>query len=84
MPHISLDEIEKLTTAALERHGAQPWIAASVADAVRKAEAVGNKICGLYYLESYCTQLKTGRVKGDAEPIVTRLKPKSTCTEFPC
>lgn len=75
MPHISLDEIENLTKTALERHGAQPWIAASVADAVRKAEAVGNKICGLYYLESYCTQLTSGRVKGDAEPEVTRPRP---------
>ena len=75
MPHISLDEIESLTKTALERHGAQPWIAASVADAVRKAEAVGNKICGLYYLESYCTQLTSGRVKGDAEPQVTRPRP---------
>ena len=81
MPHISLDEIEKLTTAALERHGAQPWIAASVADAIRKAEAVGNKICGLYYLESYCQQLETGRVKGDAEPIVTRPKPGSVMVD---
>ncbi|WP_306115410.1 MULTISPECIES: Ldh family oxidoreductase [unclassified Roseovarius] len=75
MPHISLDEIESLTKTALERHGAMPWVAASVADAVRKAEAVGNKICGLYYLESYCTQLTSGRVKGNAEPQVTRPRP---------
>ena len=75
MPDISLDQIETLTRKALERHGAAPWIAAAVADAVRKAEAVGNKICGLYYLESYCTQLKSGRVKGDAEPEVTRPRP---------
>ena len=75
MPHVSLDEIESTTKTALERHGAAPWIAAEVARAVRKAEAVGNRICGLYYLESYCTQLKSGRVKGDAEPVVTRPRP---------
>lgn len=75
MPHVSLDEIESTTKTALEQHGAAPWIAAEVARAVRKAEAVGNRICGLYYLESYCTQLKSGRVKGDAEPIVTRPRP---------
>ena len=75
MPQISLDEIEQTTRAALERHGAAPWVAAEVARAVRKAEAVGNKICGLYYLESYCVQLKTGRVKGDVEPVVSRPRP---------
>ena len=75
MPQITLDEIETTTRTALERHGAAQWVAAEVARAVRKAEAVGNKICGLYYLESYCVQLKSGRVKGDVEPIVSRPKP---------
>ncbi len=75
MPHVSLDEIEATTKTALEQHGAASWIAAEVARAVRKAEAVGNRICGLYYLESYCTQLKSGRVKGDVEPVVTRPRP---------
>lgn len=71
MVDITLDEIERVTKAALERHGALPWIAAEVARAVRKAEAVGNRICGLYYLESYCQQLQSGRVKGDVEPEVS-------------
>ena len=75
MAMISLDEIERTTGRALERHGAAPWVAASVAAAVRAAESVGNKICGLYYLESYCQQLTTGRVKGDAEPEVSRPRP---------
>lgn len=75
MPNISLDEIENTTKSALERHGALPWIAAEVARAVRKAEAVGNRICGLYYLESYCRQLQSGRVNGAAEPVVARPKP---------
>ncbi len=75
MPRVSLDEIETTTIKALERHGAAPWIAAEVAKAVRKAEAVGNRICGLYYLESYCQQLVTGRVQGDVEPDVSRPRP---------
>lgn len=75
MADVALSKIEDLTRKALERHGALPWIAAEVAHAVREAEAVGNKICGLYYLESYCTQLRTGRVKGDVEPEVTRPRP---------
>ncbi len=75
MVQISLNDIEQTTKAALQRHGAAPWVADEVARAVRKAESVGNKICGLYYLESYCKQLETGRVKGDAEPVVTRPRP---------
>ena len=75
MPQVSLDEIEETTRAALAKHGAAPWVAAEVAQAVREAEGVGNRICGLYYLESYCKQLRTGRVKGDAEPDVTRPRP---------
>jgi len=70
MPSISLDDIQSATKAALENHGADSWIAEEVALAVRKAESVGNRICGLYYLESYCQQLKTGRGKGNVEPVV--------------
>lgn len=75
MPKISLDEIESATKTALERHGAHTWIAAEVAKAVRKAESVGNRICGLYYLESYCQQLTSGRVDGTVDPVVSRPRP---------
>ena len=44
-------------------HGAGPEQAAAVAKAVARAEAMGNIICGLYYLESYCVQLASGRVE---------------------
>ena len=73
----TLDEIEALSAAALSRHGAAPWVATEVARAVRRAEETGNVICGLYYLESYCLQLASGRVKGDVEPVVTRPRPGS-------
>jgi (2R)-3-sulfolactate dehydrogenase (NADP+) len=77
MVAVTLDQIEALSVAALTRHGAAPWVAAEVAHAVRRAEETGNVICGLYYLESYCLQLASGRVKGDVEPIVTRPRPGS-------
>ncbi|WP_120503697.1 Ldh family oxidoreductase [Sulfitobacter mediterraneus] len=70
MAHISLKTIEETTQAALIAHGAGAFPAAEVARAVAKAEAVGNKICGLYYVESYCQQLASGRVKGKAVPVV--------------
>ena len=69
--HIRLDDIESTTTQALVAHGAALWVAESVARAVRIAETKGNLICGLYYLESYCIQLRNGRVNGQVEPLVT-------------
>ncbi len=81
MIKVDLNEIESTTKVALEQHGAVPWIATEVAKAVRKAESVGNRICGLYYLESYCKQLKTGRVNGDVEPIVSRARPAAVVVD---
>jgi len=75
MPTITVDQIETLCKAALMRHGAEDWIAASVARATAAAESVGNKICGLYYLDSYCRQLVSGRVNGTVDPMVTRPRP---------
>ncbi len=72
---ISVAEIEETSRAALAAHGAGEWQAAEVARAVARAEETGNVICGLYYLESYCLQLGSGRVKGRVEPEVTRPRP---------
>jgi (2R)-3-sulfolactate dehydrogenase (NADP+) len=74
MVQVSLREIEDVVQAALQAHGAEAFPAAEVARAVAAAEAHGNRICGLYYLESYCRQLETGRVKGDAVPTVATLR----------
>jgi len=74
---VNLDEIEIKTATALVNHGAKEWIANEVAKAVRVAEAEGNKICGLYYLESYCNQLKSGRVDGKVDPEVRKVSGSS-------
>lgn len=76
---VTLVDIESTSKKALVKHGAQEWIAAEMAKAIRKAESVGNLICGLYYLESYCKQLQTGRVDGAIEPVVT--KPRSASVQ---
>ena len=68
---VLLDDIESVTKRALQTHGASEAIASHVAHAVRLAEANGNLICGLYYLESYCQQLDSGRVDGRVEPVVS-------------
>ena len=72
---VDLNQIETVSRAALVAHGASGVAADAVAAAIRKAEATGNVICGLYYLESYCVQLRSGRVKGDAVPAVSRPRP---------
>ncbi|SFO72249.1 Ldh family oxidoreductase [Enterovibrio norvegicus] len=75
MPTITISEIQEVCKTALEKHGALPWIAESVALAVAKNESRQNRICGLYYLQSYCEQLVSGRVSKDAEPVISTPKP---------
>ena len=72
MAQISVANIFRHSKATLLKFGAIDWIADAVAEAIAKSESVGNRICGLYYLESYCLQLQSGRVNGDVEPIVSQ------------
>ncbi|MCU4653405.1 Ldh family oxidoreductase [Roseibacterium sp. SDUM158016] len=72
---VGIAEIEETSRAALIAHGAGSWQAAEVARAIARAEETGNVICGLYYLESYCLQLVSGRVDGRAEPNVSHPRP---------
>lgn len=78
---ISVTEIEAHSRAALLAHGAGPTQAAAVAKAVARAEALGNVICGLYYLESYCTQLASGRVNGTVIPEVSHPRPSAVMAD---
>jgi (2R)-3-sulfolactate dehydrogenase (NADP+) len=70
MPRINVNDIHNISKTALVQHGALDWISEEVSDAVAASESVGNRICGLYYLESYCEQLLSGRVNGQASPDV--------------
>ena len=72
---VGIEEIAEISAKALTAHGAGRWQAGEVARAVARAEETGNVICGLYYLESYCRQLVSGRVKGTVEPVVTTPRP---------
>lgn len=74
MPNVTIAQINAASHAALSHHGAEDWIADAVAQAVARAESLGNVICGLYYLESYCSQLTSGRVSGTVEPVISRPK----------
>ena len=74
MPNVAIEEIRNISKIALFQHGALDWVSEEVADAVAASESVGNRICGLYYLESYCQQLISGRVNGQASPIVQSVR----------
>ena len=78
---ITVKEIEDTSRAALVAHGAGAWQAGEVARAVARAEETGNVICGLAYLESYCLQLRSGRVDGLAEPKVTTPRPGTVAVD---
>lgn len=78
---VSLDDIETKTKAALLAHGATEPVAKTMAQVVRAAEANGNVICGLYYVESYCVQLVSGRVDKAASPIVSHPRPGITLVD---
>ena len=75
---VTVEDIRDTSKAALRAHGAGDWQASEVAKAVARAEETGNIICGLYYLESYCTQLVSGRVNGTVEPDVSQPKQSFT------
>jgi len=70
MAEIAIQDIERVSKDALRRHGAGENAAGIMADAIAWAEARGNRICGLYYLESYCRQLQSGRINRDAAPKI--------------
>jgi len=78
---VSVTEIEAQGRAALLAHGAGEMQATEVARAVARAEALGNVICGLYYLESYCAQLSSGRVNGTVLPEVSRPRPAAVLAD---
>jgi len=77
MPNITVKEIYNVSKTALLQHGAWDWVAGEVAEAIAASESVGNRICGLYYLESYCEQLISGRVDGKASPEVNLARSSS-------
>lgn len=72
---VAVTDIFDTSKTALQAYGAGDRQADAVAKAVVRAEVLGNIICGLYYLESYCTQLASGRVNGTVEPVVTQPRP---------
>lgn len=70
---ISVAEASALAGRALQNAGAGRAQAESVARALVAAERDGQKGHGLTRVSSYCSQLRAGKVIGDAEPRSERL-----------
>jgi len=67
---LTVTEIDRLGTQALERAGTEPSAAAIVARALTRAEAEGVPVCGLFYLPFFCDHLRLGKVRRDARPRI--------------
>lgn len=72
---LSLGEAEALCRAAAMRAGASPAQAEALARSVVAAEAEGNASVGLAHFPDYLDALRAGRLKGKAEPAVSRPAP---------
>jgi len=78
------EDIFSVTKKALLAHSAGAWQADEVAKATTHSEQHGNVICGLQYVESYCTQLASGRVDGQVQPAITQPRPAAVLADAKC
>jgi hypothetical protein len=69
---MELPEIEDLARAALLRAGASHEHADAVADVVMRAEQDCSTSHGLFRVPGYVAALRSGKVRGDAQPVVTK------------
>ncbi|MFM7706712.1 MAG: Ldh family oxidoreductase, partial [Gammaproteobacteria bacterium] len=74
-PRLSLAEATTLAAAALAACGASTAAAQATARALVAAEADGQVAHGLARVPAYAAQVRSGKVKGDAVPVSTRVAP---------
>ncbi|MGB1311323.1 MAG: Ldh family oxidoreductase [Leucothrix sp.] len=72
---LSLDAVHQLAMAGLTKHGASADQARAVADTITGAERDGCKSHGLFRLPGYIGSLKSGKITGDAIPVLSELAP---------
>ena len=69
---LSLNEARLLCERAAFRRGAGPATARSLAASVVAAEAEGQNTVGLAHFVDYIDAMEAGRLRGDAEPVLSR------------
>ena len=67
---MSLEEIKILAENVLLNNGCNQKNALAIAETVFKAERDGSESHGLFRIPGYVNSLKSGKVKGDAEPSI--------------
>jgi len=70
---LSQKEALQLATSTLQSSGASKENAEPLAQGIIDAENQGIKSHGFHYLPIYCLHLKCGKVKGDANPSLTKI-----------
>lgn len=70
MATLTLAQVEELACGALLASGASESNARIVANSLAAAEADGIASHGLLRLPTYCAHLRSGKVKGDAQPSI--------------
>jgi len=75
MVKLTLAEVHEIATANLLHHGASADQARAVADIVTAAERDDCKSHGLFRIPGFCASLKSGKVTGNAVPVVKELAP---------
>jgi delta1-piperideine-2-carboxylate reductase len=72
---ITLKEIHDLSYDCLVQNGANDANASALATTIHKAERDGSHSHGLFRLPAYVASLRSGKVKGDADPKLTEVTP---------
>ena len=67
---LSLDEIYQLAFNVFSNHGCDTDNATALARTVTNAERDGSLSHGLFRIPGYLVSLKSGKVKGDAQPKI--------------
>lgn len=72
---LTLEEARTLSEAAFRRFGANEETARATTDIMIRAEQDRCASHGLFRLQGYCNALKSGKVKGDAAPSLSKVAP---------
>ena len=72
---LTLQEISSLAKTTLLANGCDEANATAIADTITRAERDGSSSHGLFRLPGYVKSMKSGKVKGDASPVIDNKLP---------
>ena len=84
MTILSQDAVRRWVSAIFRAHGASAVVADSVSRALVAAEADGLKGHGLSRIPTYTAMLKTGKINGQAQPLLHQHRPGALLVDAAC